>query len=106
LDGGFNINGRINGSLKPFLENMGLANDLNNKHDTENVPSTREPGSKVIDYALVSEGLLPHMASIGMISQDAVFASDHISFFMVLDATSYFSHETDIMPEKLLHELP
>jgi hypothetical protein len=58
---GFNIDGRIDGSLKTFLENTGMYNALNNKHGSENVPSTREPGSKVIDYVFVSEGLLPHI---------------------------------------------
>jgi hypothetical protein len=99
-DGGFNIDGRIDGSLKTFLENTGLVNGLNNKHGSENFPPTCEPGSKVIEYVLVSEGLLPHITSIGMLSQDAVFASDHRSFYMDLDAVSYFGHETDVMPAK------
>jgi hypothetical protein len=84
---------------------MGLVNALNNKHGTENVPPTREPGLKVIDYVLVSEGLLPHNTSIGMLLQDAVFASDHRAFFMDLDAASYFGHETDVIPEKQLRQL-
>jgi hypothetical protein len=101
-DGGFNIDGRIDVSLKTFLENMGLVNAPNNKHDTVNVPPRCEPGSKVIDYVLVSEGLLPHITSIGMLSQDTVFASDHRAFFMDLDTASYFGHESDIMPAKQL----
>jgi endonuclease/exonuclease/phosphatase family metal-dependent hydrolase len=88
------------GSLKTFTENTGLVHALNNKHGSHNVPPTREPGSKVIDYVLVSEGLIPHITSIGMLSQDAVFASDHRSFFMDLDAVSYFGHEPDDMPAK------
>jgi hypothetical protein len=71
----------------------------------ESVPPTRELGSKVIDYVLVSEGLLPHITSIGILSQDAVFASDHRVFFMDLDAASYFGHETDAMPAKQLRQL-
>jgi hypothetical protein len=55
-DGGFNIDGRIDGSLKTFKENTGLVNALKNKHGSGNVPPTQEPGSKVIDYVLVSEG--------------------------------------------------
>jgi hypothetical protein len=43
--------------------------------------------------------------SIGMLSQEAVFASDHISFFMDLDAMSYFGHEPDVMPAKQLRQL-
>jgi endonuclease/exonuclease/phosphatase family metal-dependent hydrolase len=82
------------------MENTGLVNALNNKYGSINVPPTREPGSKFIDYVLVSEGLLPHITSIGMLSQDAVFASDHRSFFMDLDAVSYFGHELDAMPAK------
>jgi endonuclease/exonuclease/phosphatase family metal-dependent hydrolase len=70
------------------MENTGLVNALNNKHGSENVPPTRAPGSAFIDYVLVSEGLIPHITSIGMLSQDAVVASDHISFFMDLDAIS------------------
>jgi hypothetical protein len=33
-----------------------------------------------------------------MLSQDAVFASDHITFYMDLDVESYFGYETDAMP--------
>jgi hypothetical protein len=40
-----------------------------------------------------------------MLSQDAFFASDHRAFFIDLDAASYFGHETDVMPEKQLHQL-
>jgi hypothetical protein len=103
--GGFNIDGRIDGSLKTFTENKGLVNALKNKHGSGNVPPTREPGSKVIDYVLVSEGLIPHITSIGILSQDAVFASNHRSFFMDLDAVSYFGHELDDMPAKQLRQL-
>jgi hypothetical protein len=87
------------------MENMGLVNALNNKHGSGNVPPTREPGSNVIDCVLVSEGLIPHITSIGMLSQDAVFASDHRSSFMDLDAVSYFGHELDDMPDKQLRQL-
>jgi hypothetical protein len=87
------------------MENTGLVNALNNKHGSESISPTREPGSKVIDYVLVSDGLIPHITSIGMLSQDTVFASDHISFLMDLDAVSYYSHETDVMPAKLLRQL-
>jgi hypothetical protein len=101
-DGGFNIDGQSDGSLKTFMENTGLVNALNNKHGSGNVPPTREPGLKVIDYVMASEGLLPHITLIGMLSQDAVFASDHRSFFIDLDAVSYFGHELDDMPAKQL----
>jgi hypothetical protein len=104
-DGGFNIDGRIDGSLKTFMENTGLVNALNNKHGSGNVPQTREPESKVINYVLVSEVLIPHITSIGMLSQDAVFARDHRYFFMYLDAVSYFGHEPDYMPAKHLRQL-
>jgi hypothetical protein len=53
----------------------------------------------------VSEGLLLNITAIGMLSQDAVFASDHRTFLMDLDVESYFGHETDAMPEKQLHQL-
>jgi hypothetical protein len=45
------------------------------------------------------------MNSIGMLSKDAVFARDHIYFFMDLDAVSYFGHEPDAMPAKQLQQL-
>jgi hypothetical protein len=48
----------------------------------------------------VSEGLLPYITSIGMISEDAVFVSDHRTFFMDLDVESYFGYETDAIPAK------
>jgi hypothetical protein len=53
----------------------------------------------------VSEGLLPHITAIGMLSQDAVFASDHRTFFMDLDVESYFGYKMDAMPEKQLRQL-
>jgi hypothetical protein len=87
------------------LENRGQYNALNNKHGTENVPPTPEPGSTVIDYVLVLEGILSHIKSIGMLRQDTVFASDHRAFFMDLDAALYFGHDTKAMPEKQLRQL-
>jgi hypothetical protein len=53
----------------------------------------------------VSEGTLPHITSIGMLSQDEVFVSDHRTFFMDLDVESYFDYETDAMTAKKLHRL-
>jgi hypothetical protein len=53
----------------------------------------------------ISEGLLTHIIAIGMSSQDAIFASDHIAFFMDMDVESYFEYETDTMPAKQLHQL-
>jgi hypothetical protein len=86
---GFNIDGRIDGSLKMLLENTGLYYALNNENGSENAtPTRREPVSKVIDCVFVSEGLLPHSTSIEMLSQDAVFVSDHITFVMDLDVES------------------
>jgi endonuclease/exonuclease/phosphatase family metal-dependent hydrolase len=82
-----------------------LCNALNNKHGLENISPTKEPGSKVIDYVFVSEGLLPHITAIGMLRQDAVFASDHRTFFMDLNVESCFGHETDAMPGKQLRKL-
>jgi hypothetical protein len=40
-----------------------------------------------------------------MLSKDAVFASDHRSFFVDLDTVSCFGHELDAMPEKQLRQL-
>jgi hypothetical protein len=53
----------------------------------------------------ISEGLIPHITAIGMLSQDAVLASDHRTFFMDLDVESHFGHETDAMPAKQLRQL-
>jgi hypothetical protein len=50
----FNIDDRIDGSVKTFLENTGLYNALNNKHGSENLPPTKGPGSKVIHYVFIS----------------------------------------------------
>jgi hypothetical protein len=69
------------------------------------MPPTRDPGSKVIDYVFVSEGVRPHITAIRMLSQGAVFASDQRTFFMDLDVDSYFSYETDAMPAKQLRQL-
>jgi hypothetical protein len=83
--------------------NRWISKDISQEYGP--VPPTREPGSKIIDYVLVSQGMLPHITSIGMLSQDAVFARDHRSFFIDLDAESYFSHETYAMPAKQLRQL-
>jgi hypothetical protein len=53
----------------------------------------------------VSEGLLPHITAIGMLNQDAVFASDHRTFFMDPNVGSFFNNGTDAMPEKQLRQL-
>jgi phage gp45-like len=75
-DTGFNINGNSDGSLKTFVQNLGLHNILNTKHGDENGPPSRYPGLSVIDYVYVSEGLLKHVIGIGMLDFDAVFDSD------------------------------
>jgi hypothetical protein len=67
-----------------------LQNILNTKHGDENVPPTRCPGLSVIDYVYVSEGLLEHVIGIGMLSFDAVFDSDHLTFFLDIDFESVF----------------
>jgi hypothetical protein len=96
-DTGFNIGGTIDGSLKTFVENTGLHNILNTKHGDENVPPTRCPGSSVIDYIYVSEGLLEHVIGIGMLNFDAVFDSDHRTFFLDIDFESVFGTDLDNM---------
>jgi hypothetical protein len=96
-DTGFNNDGTIDGSLKTFVQNTGLHNILNIKHGNENVPSSRIPGSSVIDYVYASEGLLEHVGGIGMLNLDAVFDSDHRNFFLDIDFESFFGTELDNM---------
>jgi hypothetical protein len=91
----FNIDGTIDGSLKTFVQNTGLHNILNTKHGNENVPPTRCPCPSVIDYVYVSEGLLKHVLGIGMLNFDAVFDSDHRTFFLDIDFESVFCTELD-----------
>jgi hypothetical protein len=88
-DKGFKIDGSIDGSLKTFVENTGLHNILNTKHDDDNVPPTRSPGSSVIDYVYVSEGLLPHLVGIRIITYDAAFDINHRTFFLDIDIESF-----------------
>jgi hypothetical protein len=76
--------------LKTFVENTGLQNSINTRDGDENVPPTRSPGSSVINYVYVSEGLLEHIVGIGMIYFDAVFDSDHQSFFLDIDFEYFF----------------
>jgi hypothetical protein len=97
LDTGFNIDGTIDGYLKTFVENTGLHNILNTKHGDENVPPTRCPGSSVIAYVYVSEGLLEQVIGIGMLNFDAVFDNDHRTFFLDIDFESVFGTELDNM---------
>jgi hypothetical protein len=47
----------------------------------------------------------PHITAIGILSQDAVFASDHRTFFMDLDVESQFGYKMDAMPATQLHQL-
>jgi hypothetical protein len=97
-DTGFNIDGTIDGSLKTFVENTGsLHNILNTKYGDENVPPTRCPGSSVIDYVYASEGLPEHVIYIAMLNFDAVFDSDHRTFFLDIDFESVFGTELDNM---------
>jgi hypothetical protein len=56
-DTGFKIDGTIDGSLKTFFQNTGLSIILNTKHADENMLPSMSPGSSVIDYVYISEGL-------------------------------------------------
>jgi hypothetical protein len=96
-DTGFNIDGTIDGSLKTFVENTGLHTILNTKHGDENVPPTRCPGSSVIYYVYVSDGLLKHVIGIEMLNFDALFDSDHQTLFLDMDFESVFGTELDNM---------
>jgi hypothetical protein len=82
-----------------------LHNIPNTKHGDENVPPTRCPGSSVIDYVYVSEGLLEHVIGIGMLSFDAVFDSDHRTFFIDIDFESVFGTELDNMTAPQFRQL-
>jgi hypothetical protein len=104
-DTGFNIDGTIDGSLKTFVEITGLHNILNTKHDDENVPPTRCPGSSVIDYVYFSEGLLEHVIGIGLLNFDAVLDNDHRTFFLDIDFVSIFGTELDNMAEPQFRQL-
>jgi hypothetical protein len=89
-DTGLNIDGTIDGSLKPFVQNTGMYYILNTKHGDENVPRSRCPGSSVINYVYVSEGFLEHVKCIGMLNFDAGFDSDHRKFFLDINFESVF----------------
>jgi hypothetical protein len=82
-----------------------LYNILNTKHGDENVPPSRIPGSSVIDYVYVSEGLLEHVVGIGMLSFDAVFDSDHRTFFLDIDHEYFFGKELDNMAAPQFRQL-
>jgi hypothetical protein len=104
-DTGFNIEGTTDESLKIFVQNTGLHNILNTKHGDENVPPSRCPGSSVIDYVYVSEGLLEHILGIGMLNFDVVFDSDHRTFFINIDFESVFGTELDNMTATQFRQL-
>jgi hypothetical protein len=104
-DSGFNIDGTIDGSLKTFVQNTGLHNILNTKHGDENVPPSRCPEASVIDYVYVLEGLLEHVIGIGMLNFDAVFDSDHRTFFLDIDFESVVCTELDNMAAPQLRQL-
>jgi hypothetical protein len=91
--------------LKTFVQNTGLHNIINTKHGDENVPPSRCPGSSVIDYVYVSEGLLEHVIGIGMLSFDVVFDSDHWTFFLDIDYESLFGTEPDNMAAPQFRQL-
>jgi hypothetical protein len=56
MKGGFQVDGSIDGSLRSFMANCGLANALMDIH-SEQVPNTHVRGSKQIDFALVTDGI-------------------------------------------------
>jgi hypothetical protein len=59
----------------------------------------------VIDYVYVSEGLLEHVVAIGMLNFDAVFDSDHRTFFLDIDFESFFGTERDNMTAPQFRQL-
>jgi hypothetical protein len=105
LEKGFNVDGTIDGTLKTFVQNTGLHNILNTKHGDEKVPPKRIPGSSVIDYVYVSEGLLEHLVGIGMLNFDAVFGSDHQTFSLDIGTESFWGAELDNMPVSQFRQL-
>jgi hypothetical protein len=78
---------------------------INTKNGDESVPPSRCPVSSVIEYVYDSEGLLEHLICIGMLNFDAVFDSDHRTFFLDINFKSFFGRDLDNMAEPQFRQL-
>jgi hypothetical protein len=86
--GGFQVDGSIDGFLRSFMANCGLTNALTDIH-SEQVPNTHVRGSKQIDFALVTDGILPCIKPVGLLDE-SILKSDHRAIFLDLDLLLLF----------------
>jgi hypothetical protein len=80
---GFHVDGSTDGSLRTFMAKCGLTNALMDVH-SDKVPNTHVRGSKQIDFALVSDEVLPCIKAIGLLDEP-ILKSGHRAIFIDLD---------------------
>jgi hypothetical protein len=85
-DHGFHVDGKIDGSLRTFMENCGLMNIIAEKHGTD-VPKIHIRGSKQIDFACLKPRLVEFVINCGLLDFDTLCKSDHSGIFLDLATT-------------------
>jgi hypothetical protein len=102
---GFNIDGKLNGSLKTFITNCGIINVTASKHPGHPVPNTHNRGSKQVDFMLATQGISHFILAIGLLDYNAVFNLDHRAFFFVIDADGLFGTAVESLAAQRLINL-
>jgi hypothetical protein len=63
---GFHVDGRHNGSLGTMMDNYGLINAIKELNDGD-LPNTHKRGTRQINFALCTEGLLDYIIRVGFL---------------------------------------
>jgi hypothetical protein len=102
---GFNIDGTLDGSLKTFITNCVLINVVASKQPGQPVPNTHNRGSKQIDFMLATPGIYRFILAIGLLDFNAVFNSDHRSFFFDIDVDGFFGTSVEVLAPQRFRNL-
>jgi hypothetical protein len=89
MDHGFHVDGKIDGSLRTFMEDCGLENIIATKHGLD-VPKTHSRGSIQIDFALTTPRLREFVKDCGLLVSETLCNSDHRGIFMYLAIEGVF----------------
>jgi hypothetical protein len=81
MDHGFQVDGKIDGSLRTLMENCGLVNIIAEKHG-RGVPKTHIRGSKQIDFVCLMPRLAGFVVNCGLLEFDKLYKSDHRGIFI------------------------
>jgi hypothetical protein len=101
--GGFHVDGSIDGSRRSFMANYGLTNGIMDVN-SEQVPNTHVRGSNKIDFALVTDGILPCIKAVGLLDE-SILKSDHRAIFLDLDLLLLFGVSLERLERPQLRNL-